>query len=140
MVAQRRKKVTNTFTAGKFPSSIDTLCASLEPCDSQAAAAKMISARRLQDVMKSALVDGIDGVCIMTNEGGILSSGFVDGASLDETTLAAVASSMWSAYLQGTPALGSTASAACGGPNQSWTTRCCVCLTHRSLRYFRAAG
>ena len=58
----------------------------------------MIAAKRLPEVLKSVLSDGVDGVCIMTDEGSILASAFTDSSPLVDNSLAAIASSIWSEF------------------------------------------
>lgn len=61
----------------------------------------MLAARRLPEILDGARTDGIDGVCLMTQEGSLLSSSFVDHATTDEVGLAAIASSVWGNYVEG---------------------------------------
>ena len=65
----------------------------------------MLAAKRLPVILQSILGDGIDGVCLMTVEGSILSSSFVNDVKIDEITLAAIASSTWNIYAQGKSAM-----------------------------------
>jgi hypothetical protein len=59
---------------------------------------KMLAARRLPQILQDSLTDGIDGMCLMTKEGSLLSSAFAPQASVDETALAAISSSIWGNY------------------------------------------
>eukprot|EP01038_Epipyxis_sp_PR26KG_P012567 gene12567-16853_t len=65
----------------------------------------MLAARRLPEILQGILNDGIDGACLMTVEGSLLSSAFVSSEQLNgksltdnEITLAAVASTVWENY------------------------------------------
>lgn len=58
----------------------------------------MIAAKRLPTILQSILNEGIEGVCFMTIEGGILSSAFLPNATVDEISLAAISASIYSNY------------------------------------------
>ena len=61
----------------------------------------MLAARRLPEILEGARSDGVDGICLMTQEGSLLSSSFVTDASVDEIGLAAIASSIWGNFVEG---------------------------------------
>jgi hypothetical protein len=61
----------------------------------------MLAARRIPQILQDSLTDGIDGMCLMTKEGSLLSSSFVPGATIDEVGLAAISSSIWGNYSEG---------------------------------------
>ena len=63
----------------------------------------MLATGKLKSVIRSAVVDGVDGVCLMTTEGSLLlgSTNETPGRGVSETGLAAIASSVWSNYCQG---------------------------------------
>ena len=63
----------------------------------------MLAAKRLPEVIRSILTDGVEGAVIITIEGSILASEFLSypGGSTDETSFAAICSSIWSNYIQG---------------------------------------
>ena len=61
----------------------------------------MLAAKRLPEVLKSVLNDGIDGCCLMTEEGSLLAAAFTDKSHLIDTSLAAIASSIWNNIRQG---------------------------------------
>jgi len=61
----------------------------------------MLAARRIPQILQDALTDGIDGMCLMTKEGSLLSSSFTPAATIDEIGLAAIASSIWGNYSEG---------------------------------------
>ncbi len=61
----------------------------------------MLAAKRLPEILRSVLHDGIDGACLMTAEGSLLSSACNDTSIVNETKLAAISSSVWAAQLQG---------------------------------------
>eukprot|EP01031_Cornospumella_fuschlensis_P037896 gene37896-46034_t len=61
----------------------------------------MIAARVLPEILEKSLGDGLDGICLMTSEGNIFSSAFLPDARFDETSLAAISSTVWSNYSQG---------------------------------------
>lgn len=63
----------------------------------------MLAAKKLPEVLRTALHDGIDGLALMTAEGSLLCAVSVPSASINETALAAISSSLWSNYLQATP-------------------------------------
>ena len=63
----------------------------------------MLSAKRLPEVLRTALDDGVLGACLMTLDGSVLCS-VVDKSnsdSISETSLAAISSSIMNNYLQG---------------------------------------
>jgi len=59
----------------------------------------MIAAKRLPIILESVLAEGIEGVCLMTVEGSILSSAFLPNAAVDEISLAAISASIYSNYI-----------------------------------------
>ena len=61
----------------------------------------MLAARRLPEVLKSVLNDGVDGCCLMTEEGSILAAAFTEKSTLADTSLAAISSSIWNNISQG---------------------------------------
>ena len=62
----------------------------------------MIRAQKLPEILDGVLHDGVRGVVLMTSDGSVISSKFLDTeADLTETTLAAITSSTWSNYCQG---------------------------------------
>ncbi len=61
----------------------------------------MLSAKRLPTILQSTLGGGLEGMVLITVEGGILSSAFEPGVSHDEVSLAAISSAIWSTYAQG---------------------------------------
>jgi hypothetical protein len=64
----------------------------------------MLATGKLKTVIKSAVADGVDGVCLMTMEGSLLlGSTNEKGNGVTEIGLAAIASSVWSNYCQGSP-------------------------------------
>ena len=62
----------------------------------------MLAARRLPEVLKSVLNDGVDGCCLMTEEGSILAAAFTEKSSMIDTSLAAISSSVWNNISKGT--------------------------------------
>jgi len=66
----------------------------------------MLAAKKLPEVLGSILSDGLEGCCLMTNEGSLLcsvSSSSTGAQVVSETSLAAISSSVWGNYLQGCP-------------------------------------
>ena len=61
----------------------------------------MLAARRIPQILQDSLSDGIDGMCLMTKEGSLLSSAFTAQATIDEIGLAAISSSIWGNYSEG---------------------------------------
>ena len=61
----------------------------------------MIRAQKLPEILGQVLHDGILGAVLMTTEGSVISSLFHEETTIDETVLAAVASSIWLNYSQG---------------------------------------
>jgi len=61
----------------------------------------MLAARRLPEVLQTALHTGVEGVCLMTSDGSILSAVFTEDAQINDTALAAVSSSIWNNYSSG---------------------------------------
>jgi hypothetical protein len=61
----------------------------------------MLAARRLPEVLKSVLNDGVDGCCLMTEEGSILAAAFTEKSTMIDTSLAAISSSIWNNIIQG---------------------------------------
>ncbi len=71
---------------------------------SQVSWCDMLATHKLKTVIKSAVVDGVDGVCLMTTEGSLLLGSAKETENgVTETGLAAIASSVWSNYCQGSP-------------------------------------
>jgi hypothetical protein len=63
----------------------------------------MLSAKRLPEILRTALDDGVLGACLMTVDGSVLCS-VSDKSSLDtvnETALAAISSAIMNNYIQG---------------------------------------
>lgn len=58
----------------------------------------MLASKKLPDVLSSILSDNIEGCIIMTLEGSVIASKFVDQPSLTPTNFAAAVSSIWSSY------------------------------------------
>lgn len=66
----------------------------------------MLAAKKLPEVLSSILTDGLEGCCLMTADGSLLCSvsSSAEGAQVvNETSLAAISSSIWGNYLQGCP-------------------------------------
>ena len=64
----------------------------------------MLAAKRLPEVLRGVLTDGVDGAVIMTIEGSVLASEFISTlGNINETSLAAISSSIWNNYLQANP-------------------------------------
>lgn len=61
----------------------------------------MLAAKRLPEVLRTALHTGVEGACLMTSEGSILSIVFTEDAQVTETALAAISSSIWNNYTSG---------------------------------------
>jgi predicted regulator of Ras-like GTPase activity (Roadblock/LC7/MglB family) len=61
----------------------------------------MLAARRIPQILQDHLVDGIEGICLMTKDGSLLSSSFAPNASVEEIALAAISSSIWGNYSEG---------------------------------------
>jgi hypothetical protein len=61
----------------------------------------MLSAKRLPTILQSTLGGGLEGLVLITIDGGILSSAFEPGVTHDEISLAAISSAIWSSYVQG---------------------------------------
>jgi hypothetical protein len=62
---------------------------------------KMLAAKKLPLVLQSQLSEGLEGVCLLTIEGSILCSASLPKAKVDETSLAAITTSVWNQYSQG---------------------------------------
>lgn len=61
----------------------------------------MLAAKRLPDVLKCVLNDGVEGAVLMTVEGSILAHEFITyPGNINETSLAAISSSIWNNYAQ----------------------------------------
>ena len=60
----------------------------------------MIRAQKLPEILGSVLHDGILGAVLMTTEGSVICSLFKEEAVVNETSWAAVSSSMWVNYSQ----------------------------------------
>jgi hypothetical protein len=61
----------------------------------------MIRAQKLPEILDGVLHDGVRGVVLMTVDGSVISSKFLDTETfLTETSLAAITSSTWSNYSQ----------------------------------------
>ena len=52
-------------------------------------------------MLKSVLNDGVDGCCLMTEEGSILAAAFTEKSSMIDTSLAAISSSIWNNISKG---------------------------------------
>ena len=63
----------------------------------------MLATGKLMKVMKTVLNDGVEGACLMTVDGSLLCSVSLPGGAVGETGLAAISSSLWSNYAQGSP-------------------------------------
>eukprot|EP01041_Mallomonas_annulata_P002979 gene2979-5846_t len=61
----------------------------------------MLRVQKIPEVLRTALSDGITGACLMTVDGSLLSSVFVENSEMTETLLAAVTSGVWNTYSQG---------------------------------------
>ena len=61
----------------------------------------MLAAKRLPEILESNLTDGIEGLCLMTESGSLLSSAMAETSNINEITLAAISSSIWGNYTQG---------------------------------------
>jgi hypothetical protein len=62
----------------------------------------MLAARRLPEVLRTVLDSGIEGACLMTADGSLLSSVSAHpGTAMTETTLGALSSSIMSNFSQG---------------------------------------
>jgi hypothetical protein len=61
----------------------------------------MLATGKLIKVLRSVLGDGVEGACLMTTEGSLLCSVSLPGGKVDETALAAISSSIWNNYAQG---------------------------------------
>ena len=65
---------------------------------------KMLRVQVIPEVLRKQLSDGISAACLITTEGSLLSAVVENDSatpSITETTLAAVASSIWTNYSQG---------------------------------------
>lgn len=58
----------------------------------------MLRARKLPEVLEVGLQDGIHGAVLMTSDGSVICSKFLNQSNLTETTLAAISSSIWANY------------------------------------------
>jgi hypothetical protein len=56
----------------------------------------MLRVERIPEVLESTLVDGVSGVVLMTVQGSILSSKFLESSDMTAVTLAAITSNIWS--------------------------------------------
>jgi hypothetical protein len=72
----------------------------------------MLAARKLQEVLRSSVSDGIQGLCLLTVEGSIVVSCFSEEHQAmkrdprhedlpDEVALTAIASTVWTQYVSG---------------------------------------
>lgn len=62
----------------------------------------MIRAQKLPEILHGVLHDGVRGVVLMTSDGSVISSKFLETETiLTETSFAAITSSTWSNYSQG---------------------------------------
>jgi hypothetical protein len=63
----------------------------------------MLSAKRLPEVLRTALDDGVLGACLMTIDGSVLCSvaDKTQPDTVNETALAAISSSIMNNYIQG---------------------------------------
>jgi hypothetical protein len=62
----------------------------------------MLRASKLPEVLGGGLQDGIYGAVLMTSDGSVICSNFLPGSILNETSLAAISSSVWGNYTSGT--------------------------------------
>ena len=63
--------------------------------------AEMLAAKKLPEILRGVLTDGVEGAVVMTYDGSILASEFITlTGSVNETSLAAITSSIWSNYTQ----------------------------------------
>ena len=62
---------------------------------------KMLRANKLPEILEAGLLDGIHSAVLMTVDGSIISSKFLEDSPLNETTLAAIGSSIWLNYSPG---------------------------------------
>jgi predicted regulator of Ras-like GTPase activity (Roadblock/LC7/MglB family) len=60
----------------------------------------MLSVHRLQDILETLLTDGIEGVCLVTIDGSIVSSA-ATGENSKSNLLAAIASTNYNSFSQG---------------------------------------
>lgn len=58
----------------------------------------MLRASKLPEVLGVGLQDGISGAVLMTSDGSVICSKFLNQSILTETTLAAISSSVWANY------------------------------------------
>lgn len=56
---------------------------------------------RLPEILQENLTDGIDGLCLMSDSGSILSSAVIKLSVVNETKLAAISSSLWANLAEG---------------------------------------
>ena len=65
----------------------------------------MLASKKLPEILRSVLSDGVEGALIMTLEGSILSSDFISysdiSSTINETSLGAISSAIWNNYVQG---------------------------------------
>jgi hypothetical protein len=61
----------------------------------------MLSAKKLPLVLESQLNEGVEGITLLSTEGSILCSSFTLNSRVDEISLAAISTSVWSQYSQG---------------------------------------
>lgn len=61
----------------------------------------MLAAKKLPVILQSQLNEGLEGISLTTVEGSILCSSFALNARVDEISLAAISTSVWSQYSNG---------------------------------------
>lgn len=61
----------------------------------------MLRANKLPEILEASLLDGIHSAVLMTLDGSIICSKLLDDSPLNETTLAAIGSSVWLNYSPG---------------------------------------
>jgi predicted regulator of Ras-like GTPase activity (Roadblock/LC7/MglB family) len=61
----------------------------------------MLRASKLPEVLGAGLQDGIYGAVLMTSDGSVICSKFLNDSNLSETALAAISSSVWANYSTG---------------------------------------
>mmetsp|Transcript_19737 Transcript_19737/g.19850 ORF Transcript_19737/g.19850 Transcript_19737/m.19850 type:complete len:121 (+) Transcript_19737:225-587(+) len=61
----------------------------------------MLRVKKIPEVLRTMLSDGISGACLMTLDGSLLSAVFAENCKMTETLLAAVTSGIWNSYSQG---------------------------------------
>lgn len=61
----------------------------------------MLRANKLPEILEAGLYDGIHSAVLMTVDGSVICSKFLEDSTLNETTLAAIGSSIWLNYSPG---------------------------------------